>query len=39
MANEAAWRYDAEDVSRCLDTVRLLVKKIDEIGDEVRPPR
>ncbi len=39
MANEAAWRYDAEDVSRCLDTVRLLIKKIDELGDEVRPAR
>lgn len=37
MANEAAWRYDAEDVARCLDTVRLLVKKIDELGDEARP--
>jgi hypothetical protein len=39
MANEAAWRYDADDVARCLDTVRLLIKKIDELGDEVRPAR
>lgn len=37
MANEAAWRYDADEVGRYLDTVRLLVKKIDELGDEVRP--
>ncbi len=38
MADEAARRHAAEDVARCLDTVRLLVKKIDELGDEVRPP-
>ncbi|HYY09603.1 MAG TPA: hypothetical protein VE781_01620 [Kineosporiaceae bacterium] len=39
MANQAAWRADADDVARCLDTVRVLVKKIDELGDEVRPRR
>jgi hypothetical protein len=38
MANEAAWRYAQEDVTRCVDTVRGLVKKIDALGDEVRPP-
>jgi uncharacterized membrane protein YccC len=38
MANEAAWRYDDEDVVRCLERVRTLVKKIDELGDEARPP-
>jgi hypothetical protein len=38
MANEAAWRYDDEDVVRCVDTVRTLVKKIDELGDAARPP-
>jgi hypothetical protein len=37
MANEATRHHDADDVARCLDTVRLLIKKIDEIGDEVRP--
>ncbi len=36
MAGEAARRRDTEDVARCLDTVRLLVKRIDELGDEVR---
>jgi hypothetical protein len=36
-ANEAAWRYDDEDVLRRLDTVRSLVKKIDELGDEASP--
>ena len=39
MADDATRRYDVEDVARCLDTVRLLVKKIDELGDAVRPPR
>jgi hypothetical protein len=38
MANEAAWRYDDEDVVRCVDTVRSLVKRIDELGDEARAP-
>ena len=38
MANEAAWRYDDEDVVRCVDTVRTLVKKIDELGDQANPP-
>jgi len=38
MAHDATRRYDVEDVARCLDTVRLLVKKIDELGDAVRPP-
>jgi ElaB/YqjD/DUF883 family membrane-anchored ribosome-binding protein len=37
MANDATRRYDVEDVARCLDTVRVLVKKIDELGDAVRP--
>lgn len=37
MAHEAARRHDSDDVARCLDAVRLLVKKIDELGDEVRP--
>ena len=39
MAGDATRRYDTEDVARCLDTVRLLVKKIDELGDAVRPPQ
>jgi ElaB/YqjD/DUF883 family membrane-anchored ribosome-binding protein len=38
MANEATRHHDADDLARCVDTVRLLVKKIDEIGDEVNPP-
>ena len=38
MANDAAWRYNDEDVVRYLETVRTLVKKIDELGDEARPP-
>jgi hypothetical protein len=38
MANDARFRCDAQDLARCLDTVRMLVKKIDELGDEVRPP-
>jgi hypothetical protein len=37
MAHDATRRYDVEDVARCLDTVRVLVKKIDELGDAVRP--
>lgn len=37
MANEATRRHAPDDVARCLDTVRLLIKKIDELGDEVRP--
>ena len=37
MANEAAWRYDDQDVSRCVDSVRAFVKKIDEIGDQMTP--
>jgi hypothetical protein len=37
MANEAAWRYDDEDVVRCVDTVRSLIKKIDELGDGASP--
>ena len=37
MANEAAWRYDADGMARCLDTVALMIKKIDELGDEVKP--
>jgi hypothetical protein len=37
MANQAAWRYDDDDVARCADTVRILVKKIDELGDAARP--
>lgn len=38
MANEAAWRYATGDVARCLDTVQVLIKKIDELGDAARPP-
>lgn len=38
MANEAAWRYADEDVVRCVDTVQVLVKKIDALGDEANPP-
>lgn len=38
MANEAAWRYDEEDVVRCVDTVRSLVKRIDELGDGASGP-
>jgi hypothetical protein len=37
MANEAAWRYDDEDVVRCVGTVRSLIKRIDELGDEANP--
>jgi hypothetical protein len=37
MANEAAWRYDDEDVLRRVDMVRSLVKKIDELGDGASP--
>jgi len=37
MANEAAWRYDEEDVVRRVDMVRSLVKKIDALGDEASP--
>jgi hypothetical protein len=37
LANEAAWRYDDEEVMRRVDTVRSLVKKIDELGDEASP--
>jgi len=37
MADEATRHHEVEDVARCLDTVRVLIKKIDEIGDEVNP--
>ena len=37
LADEAARHHEVEDVRRCVDTVRLLIKKIDEIGDEVNP--
>ncbi len=37
MADEAARHREAQDVARCLDAVRVLIKKIDEIGDEVNP--
>jgi hypothetical protein len=37
MANEAAWRYDDQDVVRRVDTVRQLVTRIDELGDQARP--
>jgi hypothetical protein len=37
MANDAAWRHDDEDAARVLETVRELVRTIDEIGDQVRP--
>jgi hypothetical protein len=37
MADEATRHHEAQDVATCLDTVRALVKKIDEIGDEVNP--
>ena len=36
MAAAATRRGDPQDVARCLDTVRLLVKRIDELGDEIR---
>ncbi len=36
MAGEAARSRDADDVERCLDTLRRLVTRIDELGDEVR---
>jgi hypothetical protein len=39
MANNARFRVDAHDLAQSLDTVRILVKKIDELGDEVRPER
>ena len=39
MANEAAWRYGIEDVARRLDTVRTLVRTIDELAVQSRPPR
>jgi hypothetical protein len=35
MADEAARHHEVEDVATCLDTVRVLVKNINEIGDEV----
>jgi hypothetical protein len=37
MANNARFRVDAHDLAQSVDTVRILVKKIDELGDEVRP--
>jgi hypothetical protein len=37
MANEATRHHEVDEVTRCIDTVRLLIKKIDEIGDEVNP--
>jgi hypothetical protein len=37
MADEAARHHEADDIATCLDTVRALIKKIDEIGDEVNP--
>jgi uncharacterized protein Yka (UPF0111/DUF47 family) len=37
MANEATRHHEVDDLARCVDTVRLLIKKIDEIGDEVNP--
>jgi hypothetical protein len=37
MASEASWRHEVDDLARCVDTVQLLVKKIDEIGGEVNP--
>jgi len=37
MADEATRHHAAEDVAACLDTVRGLIKKIDEIGDAVNP--
>jgi type II secretory pathway component GspD/PulD (secretin) len=37
MADEATRHHEVEDVATCLDTVRVLIKKIDEIGDEVNP--
>jgi hypothetical protein len=37
MANQATRHREIDDVARCIDTVRLLIKKIDEIGDEVNP--
>src|SRR4051812_3509187 len=39
MADEATRHHAVEDVATCLDTVRGLVKRIDEIGDEVNPQR
>ena len=37
MANDATRHHEVDDVARCLDTVRLLIKKIGEIGDQVNP--
>jgi hypothetical protein len=37
MANDAAWRHADEDAARGLETVRKLVKAIDELGDHARP--
>jgi enoyl reductase-like protein len=37
MANDAAWRHADEDAARGVDTVRQLVKAIDELGDRARP--
>ena len=36
MVGSAARRRDAHDVARCLETLGLLVTRIDELGDEIR---
>ena len=39
MPDQAAWRYDNDEVAHCADTLRVLVKKIDEIDDVASPTR
>ena len=36
LVNQAAWRHDADEVARGIESVRQLVTRIDELGDEVR---
>ncbi len=36
LVNEAAWRHDVDEVDRGIESVRQLVTRIDELGDEVR---
>lgn len=36
LVNQAAWRHDGDEVARGIESVRQLVRRIDELGDEVR---
>lgn len=38
-ANQASWRHDRDEVESCLASVRELVRRIDELGDELPPTR